>query len=390
MNIFSLSFIVIIYATNLCLNSPLTSKTILKTKWSLQNLKNTNPIRVKRQFSFTPTITLNLKQMADSVFDPALDNLSLRELYNAAEKIINGTNAETVLFELDPINNNTNNNNNSSAEPILMMAVVHPDESSQDPLDRFRLYFVNISQTNFPQKAFLSTSDNNHNNFPLLSTITRENMWESIRNFFRNQAHAVVGAFWLPFRVASQAMQQVSSDHAQYVMAGTTLGSAISKPIILTAIHIPNNIAEIVVNITTTKANAVKLAEQQSKQSAEQVVDAVANVANVVSIGMTNGVNVSDHAVQYLARPIGAFVGLNLSNVGKTLSTIGQYINNTGNQIVSFGKELSTGAQNAVSHGATAITWGLDNKVVLFGEHPQQQQQQQFIQAGNAVSMPLH
>lgn len=293
-------------------------------------------------------LSLDMQEMADLAMNPELDTQSLIHLYQESADIINGTQADSVLFQLNPMSNQTNVTN-----PILVMAVLNPNgPSQQDLLHRFRMYFVNM--TDLPNSEQVNTAINQ------LLARTRQNMWTVFRNFIKNQANAIIGALWLPFNVGSKAMQQTSEEHAQYVEAGTTFGSTISQPIIMKAISLPNSIATTVVNMTTSKANAVKMAETYSKQASSSAVDAI-----------SSGTHTSSQlAVQYLARPVGAFIGSNLNIAGNTLASIGERVDHAGVQLALLGQRLGLGATDAVSHGATAIAWSLDNNVILPGEQP--------------------
>lgn len=290
---------------------------------------------------------LNIQKIADIAMNPVLNNQSLIELYQESVEVIDDTDADSVLLQLDPVNNQ------SKTPPILVMAVYNPSvPSHEDLLNRFRLYFVNITES-LPSSAQLNNAIGD-----LLRTTT-PSTWDILRNFIKNQANAIIGAFWIPFNVGAKAMVQSTIEHAQNIHSGSTFGSAISKPIIMKAIDIPNNVAQRVLTLADSTSNAVQTFEQQSKQFSSQTVDAISN-------GVVNG---SEHVYsQYIARPIGAFAGFNLNWMGNTLATLGEHVNNAGIHLNVLGQQWSSGAVKAVDAGATAIAWGLDDSVQLPGK----------------------
>lgn len=300
-------------------------------------------------------LNLNMQQLANVAMNPTIDNQTLTELYNEANEITNATGADSVLMELDPLGENNQTTNNS----MVVLAVTNPNvPSHEDLLQRFRLYFVNLTET-LPSMA--NSSQTQSLPSPLLSTAySRPTLWNIFQNFLRNQANAVIGAFMMPFNVATNAMLTSANQHAEYVMTGSAFGSAISAPIILKAIAIPNYIAQRVIDLDSYKVSAVESAEERTKQGADIVVE---NGAELIVNGTLAAGRI---AHRYIIRPIGAFTGFNLNLAGNTLTHFGEGIASTGTQLNRLGQTLNNGAIGAVSAGAKAIAWGMDETVQLY------------------------
>lgn len=296
--------------------------------------------------AFPGSLQMNLQELSNYAMNSMqLSNQSLLELYRESAEIINGTNgADSVLLELDPVDGD-------NSEPrILVMAVFNPDAPShEDILNQFSLYFVNLTDS-LPIAQTTSILSNSS-----MESLNTSSTWSIFTNFLKNQANAVVGAFLMPLNVGAQAIQQLSTDHAKYVAAGTTFGSAISKPIIMQAIALPNNIASRVVNVTNTQAVMLQSAVSATKEAATVAVD---STIDGVEAGGTL-------AVKYVARPVGAFVGANANLAGQAVSGLGHGLHQAAIQLNLLGDRIGSKAQSVVSGGSWALAWGMDNDVLL-------------------------
>ncbi|KAH9497677.1 hypothetical protein DERF_013643 [Dermatophagoides farinae] len=268
-----------------------------------------------------PPEMVNVPQIAEMAMNPgAMSNHTLMELFTNANDIVNSTGADSVLLEID---DHANKNNNNS---IKVLAVAKPDvPSHEDLMKKFNLYF--------------------------------QTYWQIFVDFLRNQANAVIGAMMIPINVSMNAIQKSTQTHAEYVMAGSSLGSVISAPVILKSISIPNIISQHIVDVASNQVNNLETFNEQTKLMADNGIKTFAN-------GLNNGTQiVSNVTSHYVIRPIGAFTGFNLNRTGHHINNIGQSFANTGLNIHLFGERVGSNAEKLVSAGATAIVWGLDNTV---------------------------
>lgn len=311
--------------------------------------------------SLTPyLLNFNFDQMANLAMNPALDNQTLTELFLEANEITNVTGADSVLMELDPVDDNNQTIVTSPSDNVIVLAVTNPTvPSHEDLLERFRLYFVNTTAASggdIEKPEVLNDGQHPGNYDPS----SRPTLWNIFQNFLKNQANAVIGAFMLPFNVATNAMLTSAHQHAEYVMTGSAFGSAISAPIILKAIAIPNYIAQRVIDFDAYKVGAVESTEERTKQMADSVVD------NGPQFFYNGTMAAGQMAHRYMIRPIGAFTGFNLNLAGSTLTSVGQGLTGAGVQLNLLSDSLTSGAEKAVSAGAKAIAWGLDQTVQLY------------------------
>lgn len=307
-------------------------------------------------------LKMNLQELSNLAMNPVeLSNISLMELYQQSADIINGTEgADSVLLELDPVDNG---NGSSSQQPkILVMAVYNPHAPSHDDLlDRFSLYFVNMTDSLPPGTAITATSASKPPTFEAEKTEelnSRTSSLAILQNFAKNQVNALLGAFWMPFNVGAQTMEQLRLEHAHYVAAGSTFGSALSKPVIMQAIAMPNNVVSRIINVTGSQVETIESAEAASKAAAVGAIDAAAS-------GVESGGRL---AVQYAARPLGAFVGGNVNLAGSAVSRLGHGLDQAALQLNLLGDRLGESAQSVVSSGSWALAWAMDEQVLLPSE----------------------
>mgnify|MGYP006875372880 FL=1 len=200
-------------------------------------------------------------------------------------------------------------------------------------------------------------NNNHHTKTSKLIPYSHRTYWQIFVDFLRNQANAVIGAMMIPINVSMNAIQKSTQTHAEYVMAGSSLGSVISAPVILKSISIPNIISQHIVDIASNQMNNLETFNEQTKLMADNGIKTLAN-------GLNNGTKiVSNVTSHYVIRPIGAFTGFNLNRTGHHINNIGQSFANTGLNIHLFGERVGSNAEKLVSAGATAIAWGLDNTV---------------------------
>ena len=299
-----------------------------------------------------PPEMVNVPQIAEMAMNPgAMSNHTLMELFTNANDIVNSTGADSVLLEID---DHANKNNNNS---IKVLAVAKPDvPSHEDLMKKFNLYFVN-----FTESPISFINDDHHTK--TVSTTSKpipyshRTYWQIFVDFLRNQANAVIGAMMIPINVSMNAIQKSTQTHAEYVMAGSSLGSVISAPVILKSISIPNIISQHIVDVASNQVNNLETFNEQTKLMADNGIKTFAN-------GLNNGTQiVSNVTSHYVIRPIGAFTGFNLNRTGHHINNIGQSFANTGLNIHLFGERVGSNAEKLVSAGATAIVWGLDNTV---------------------------
>lgn len=316
--------------------------------------------------------TLNLEQMSQNAMNPGwLNNQSMTDLYSHATNLINGTNADSVLFQIDPILvNGTTSDESTMVLAVANQTTVSANQSEAthaDLLQQFQMYFVNV-QPEAPQDVVQAITAN-----PLLvqaeKTIeeTVQNIanhgqtnWRILGNFLKNQANAIIGAIMMPFNVGATAMQHSVKEHAEYVLAGSRYGARISSPVILTAVRFGNVVDQYVLNVTNDQADRIKQTEYQTK---EMVGDTIDTAADTVSTG-------AQLLVQYAVRPVAAFTGFNMHLLGRTMHGLGTGIHRTGSTINLAGDGLRLGAQSAVSAGATAIAWAMDNSTSFLPPTP--------------------
>lgn len=308
-------------------------------------------------------LDLNLQEMSNLAMNPVeLSNQTLMQLYQQSADIINGTDgADSVLLELDPVDND--NVNGSSQPKILVMAVYNPHAPSHDDLlDRFSLYFVNMTDSMPPGSSITTTSALKTPQFEAEKTEQdvkgRTSPLAILQNFAKNQVNALLGAFWMPFNVGAQTMEKLRLEHAHYVAAGSTFGSALSKPVIMQAISIPNNVASRIINVTGFQVETIESAEAASKAAAAGAIDSAVS-------GVQTGGRL---AVQYAARPLGAFVGGNVNLAGSAVSRIGHGLDQAALQLNLIGDRIGESAQSAVSGGSWALAWAMDEQVLLPSE----------------------
>ncbi|KAH7645467.1 hypothetical protein HUG17_1005 [Dermatophagoides farinae] len=295
-----------------------------------------------------PPEMVNVQQIAEMAMNPgAMSNHTLIDLFTQANDIVNSTGADSVLLEID---DHANKNNNNS---IKVLAVAKPDvPSHEDLMKKFNLYFVNLTESPL---SFIN--NNHHTETSKLIPYSHRTYWQIFVDFLRNQANAVIGAMMIPINVSMNAIQKSTQTHAEYVMAGSSLGSVISAPVILKSISIPNIISQHIVDVASNQVNNLETFNEQTKLMADNGIKTFAN-------GLNNGTQiVSNVTSHYVIRPIGAFTGFNLNRTGHHINNIGQSFANTGLNIHLFGERVGSNAEKLVSAGATAIVWGLDNTV---------------------------
>ncbi len=326
-------------------------------------------------------LKMNLQELSNLAMNPVeLSNQSLLELYRQSADIINGTGgADSVLFELD----SSADNGNSSQPKILVMAVYNPDAPSHDDLlDRFSLYFVNMTDSMPPGMSVAAGGAPTTSTLKQSSSMLGDQSYDEyehpnnrtsslaiLQNFAKNQVNALLGAFWMPFNVGAQTMEALRLEHAQYVAAGSTFGSALSKPVIMQAIALPNSVASRIINVTGEQVELVETAEAASKQAVTGAIDAASGAIGAAASGVNSGLHSGGRlAVQYAARPLGAFVGGNVNLAGSAVSRLGQGLDQAALQLNLLGDRLGESAQSVVSGGSWALAWAMDEEMMLPSE----------------------
>lgn len=282
---------------------------------------------------------------------------------------MNNTQADSVLFEIDPVN--AEDQSNATNQSTMVLAVrennTQSDSSSNhtDLLRQFQMYFVNlqpesnrsvdvaVTQPMTEAEQAINVAVNN-------IAASGPTYWRIVSNFLKNQANAFIGTIMMPLNVGAKAMQQSVQEHAEYVLSGSQFGARISKPIFLTAVRLGNIIDQRVLNITSDQVNQIENVEFASKQMVGSAVDSAGDT-------VTSGARL---VMQYAVRPVAAFTGFNIHLLGRTISGLGTGIHRTGSTINLAGDGLQLGAQSAVSAGATAVAWAMDNSTSFLPPTP--------------------
>ncbi|KPM05913.1 hypothetical protein QR98_0043850 [Sarcoptes scabiei] len=318
--------------------------------------------------------------MADLAMNPVIESKTLLQLYNEANSIVNVTGADSVLLEIDQINESFQSNellssSSSSAsffnsnlthqtdainvnKSLMVLAVANPNvPSHEDLMKKFNLYYVNLTESNQDELNRTQTIQNDSSSTTKPLAYQDPTVWQIFIDFIRNQANAIIGALMIPIKVSSNAILKSTQTHAEYVMSGSSFGSVVSAPIILKSISIPNIISQHVVDITADGVNGVESAMEQTQTIADGAIQSLASGIN------DGGHFVSESTTHYVVRPIGAFTGFHLDRAGSNIEQIGKSFANTGLNIHLFGERIGDDAKKVVSAGATAIAWGLDDTV---------------------------
>ncbi|UXI23218.1 hypothetical protein NH340_JMT09161 [Sarcoptes scabiei] len=333
--------------------------------------------QLSRWFSFEFN---NMQKMADLAMNPVIESKTLLQLYNEANSIVNVTGADSVLLEIDQINESFPSNellssSSSSAsffnsnlthqtdainvnKSLMVLAVANPNvPSHEDLMKKFNLYYVNLTESNQDELNRTQTIQNDSSSTTKPLAYQDPTVWQIFIDFIRNQANAIIGALMIPIKVSSNAILKSTQTHAEYVMSGSSFGSVVSAPIILKSISIPNIISQHVVDITADGVNGVESAMEQTQTIADGAIQSLASGIN------DGGHFVSESTTHYVVRPIGAFTGFHLDRAGSNIEQIGKSFANTGLNIHLFGERIGDDAKKVVSAGATAIAWGLDDTV---------------------------
>lgn len=321
--------------------------------------------------SYFPVRLTNIQQLAMSAMTPPLiNNRTLIDLYSEAYEIVNATGADSVLLEMDPLNkangsssNGNDYGSNNQNKSIVVLAVKKPNvPSHEDLMKKFNYYFVNLTESPLP-----NDSDSMTKNFPSQQLeYVHPTVWQIFIDFLRNQANALLGALMIPINVSANAILKSTQTHAEYVMSGSSLGSFVSAPVILKSISIPNIVAQRITDMASHQLNHVDSFGQQAKTITDVGIQILGNSINngtyMVSDAAENAADAADH---WIIRPIGAFTGFHLNQVGDGISQIGQSFTSTGINIHLFGQRIGSDAVKLVSAGATAVAWGLDDTVAF-------------------------
>lgn len=303
---------------------------------------------------------------------------------------MNNTRADSVLFEIEPLQADGESSGNQSTMVLAVRenatdtdnATSSSSPSHSDLLRQFQIYFVNLEPA-MPNQTIPASILNNSlmssDTAPLMEedpmvaeadkaiTTAVNNIaasgptyWRILSNFLKNQANAFIGTVMMPINVGTKAMQQSVQEHAQYVLSGSRYGARVSRPIYLTAVRLGNIIDQLVLNITGDQVDQVEGFEFNSKQYVDDTID---NGGETLSSG-------ARLVMQYAVRPIAAFTGFNIHLLGRTLTGLGSGIHTTGATINLAGDGLRLGAQSAVSAGATAVAWAMDNSTSFLPPTP--------------------
>lgn len=321
-------------------------------------------------------LDLNLQGMATTAMNPLLSNNTLMQLYHNAAQIMNMTHADSVLLRLDPMDADVQRRNVLNSTIMLLAVNNTMANETTTLLDRFRLYFVNmtnldgvdslgnsgpvpvdqstaVNDEDQSSSSSLSNAPSFSSDFPS-SALSTDGLWDVFNNFLKNQANAIVSTFMMPVNVGLHAMQHSVQEHQQAVIAGSAYGARIAAPIILKAVALPTVLDRTVLNVTNSAIDRVQNITNNTEQLAYATVD-LANQAVSTAANAT---------VHFIVRPVAAFTGFNLRLIGSSLAGVGHGVSQTGNTIHLAGHGLNSGAVTAVSAGATAIAWAMDDMTV--------------------------
>lgn len=243
----------------------------------------------------------------DDLSNLHLTNETTRKIYEKAREIMNETDSDSVLMEMEPFNSRNNNNEESR----LILVVRKPNTTDEmDVLDQFNSYYIKAIKAG-PTDASLMDS-----------------MWNTVVGSTRDYVMR-------RFRSISKLLRSIINRPTQ--LNSSSRNSEEFVPNFL-PLNVAGNRSEpqvylLIPNQQAVDSPDVGIAEDDLKEkNFTENVDVFPNVHSfIIGHQKVSRLIPSSSSMRHVLRPVGAFNGLNLQGAGeRPYTTVGTLITNTG------------------------------------------------------------